>query len=269
VVNDADCVDFLQWALPQMDLRWAGFRRVRRQVCKRLHRRLGALRLADTAAYRIRLEQDPDEWKVLDGLCRISVSRFFRDREVWHRLDTELLPMLLQQATARGAARLRIWSVGCASGEEAYSMALMLSLGDLRPRPMPEIMATDTDQGLLQRARIGCYAPSSLRELPKTFHAAFESSAGRQCLKPEIKRLVRLMHQDLRHSQPRGHFDLIFCRNLAFTYFSPTLQLSTARQLIDCLVPGGLLLLGAHESLPPSVEGVEALQTWLYRRPTR
>jgi chemotaxis protein methyltransferase CheR len=249
-----------------LQLRWVGFRRVRRQVCKRLHQRFQALQLGNTDDYRARLAQDPEEWKVLDRLCRVSISRFFRDREVWRLLETELLPVLAEQAKARGAVRLRIWSAGCASGEEPYSLALMLSLGDLRPRPMPEIIATDADRRLLERARIGCYSPSSLRELPRPLYAGLQSEADRECLKAEIKRLVQLVQQDIRDAFPIGQFDLILCRNLAFTYFSPALQRSTAQRLTNHLVPGGLLLLGVHESLPSSVEGMERLRSWLYRR---
>ncbi len=141
MVKDTDCVGFLQWALPRLELRWSGFRRVRRQVCKRLARRLRVLGLDDLSAYQAVLGQDPEEWRRLDQLCRISISRFYRDREVWRRLETELLPTLARQATARGIRRLRIWSAGCASGEEPYSMALMWLFGDFRLEPVPEIIA--------------------------------------------------------------------------------------------------------------------------------
>jgi chemotaxis protein methyltransferase CheR len=69
-------VDFLQWALPRLGLRWAGFRKVRRQVCRRLRRRLGELELADLDAYREHLEAHPEEWTVLDALIPITISRF-------------------------------------------------------------------------------------------------------------------------------------------------------------------------------------------------
>ena len=85
-MNDPDCTAFLQWALPQINLRWPGFRKVRRQVCKRLKRRMHDLQLADFAAYRARLEDDRTEWEVVDRCCHITISRFFRDRGVFEAL---------------------------------------------------------------------------------------------------------------------------------------------------------------------------------------
>ena len=76
-MHDPDCTAFLQWALPRLDLRWAGFRRVRTQVCKRLKRRMHLLGLPGFVAYRDRLEADPDEWRVVDDCCRITNARFF------------------------------------------------------------------------------------------------------------------------------------------------------------------------------------------------
>jgi chemotaxis protein methyltransferase CheR len=91
-VDDRDCTAFLQWALPQRDLRWPGFRKVRRQVCKRLKRRIRELGLGDLAAYRSRLEADPAEWRAFDECCHITISRFFRDRGVFEVLRTYVLP---------------------------------------------------------------------------------------------------------------------------------------------------------------------------------
>ena len=132
-MNDADCIRFLQWSLPRLGLRWAGFRRVRGQVCKRLRRRLAVLGLKALSDYRALLEEGTAEWRQLDGLCRVSVSRFYRDQGVWNCLERELLPQLGLQALARGETRLRIWSAGCASGDEPYTLALMSAV----PKPDP------------------------------------------------------------------------------------------------------------------------------------
>ena len=97
-MKNAECVDFLQWALPRLGMRWPGFRKVRRQVCKRIDRRLRELGLPDLAAYRIRLGQDSTEWKFLDGACRITISRFYRDRGVFDALGANVLPALARAA---------------------------------------------------------------------------------------------------------------------------------------------------------------------------
>jgi chemotaxis protein methyltransferase CheR len=79
-MTDRDCKQFLVWSLPQLRMRWKGFRKVRGQVCKRIERRLDALGLADAEGYRSLLERNRDEWDVLDSLCRVAISRFYRDR---------------------------------------------------------------------------------------------------------------------------------------------------------------------------------------------
>ena len=85
-MDDRDCIAFLQWALPQQELRWPNFRKVRRQVCKRLTQRIGELGLDGFAAYRRRLEADPAEWRAFDECCYITISRFFRDKGVFEVL---------------------------------------------------------------------------------------------------------------------------------------------------------------------------------------
>ncbi len=83
--------------------------------------RLVFLGLKDLSDYRALLEKDAAQWRQFDGLCRVSISRFYRDQGVWSCLERDLLPQLAVQASVRGGTRLRIWSAGCASGEEPYS----------------------------------------------------------------------------------------------------------------------------------------------------
>ena len=263
-MTNADCTSFLQWALPKLRLRWSGFRRVRGQVCKRLSRRLASLGLKDLSEYRTRLEADSGERQVLDALCRISISRFYRDHGVWSCLQDELLPRLVTGAVSRDEARLRIWSAGCASGEEPYTLALVFAFGKIPMACKPEIVATDADPHLLERARRACYRSSSLRELPGGWSAAFERCGDELCLKSAYRSPVRFLQQDIRRDKPHGRFDLILCRNLVFTYFEASLQVAIATHLAGKLVPGGLLVLGSHESLPQPVPGLVQMRPWLY-----
>ena len=114
-MNDRECVAFLQWCLPQLGMRWGGFRKVRRQVCKRVSRRIDILGLADPDAYRLYLESHDDEWTTLGSLCRVTISRFYRDRGVFDGLRARVLPLLVEAASARGDDRVRCWCAGCAS----------------------------------------------------------------------------------------------------------------------------------------------------------
>jgi chemotaxis protein methyltransferase CheR len=256
-VQDADCVAFLQWALPKLRLRWPGFRKVRRQVCRRIQRRLDELGLAGADAYRAYLEATPEEWERLHGLCRITISRFSRDRGVFEFLRGTVLPELARGAAARGEA-LEAWSAGCGSGEEPYTLALvwLLGLGPAAAGVRLHVLATDVDEALLRRARAGEYGESSLRELPKGWRrAAFAHRDGRFRLREPFCEPVELARHDLRDTPPRGPFDLVLCRNVAFTYFDSGLQRETAARLATCTRRGGALVLGAHETLPDDGHG--------------
>jgi chemotaxis protein methyltransferase CheR len=261
-------VHFLQWALPKLGMRWQGFRRVRRQVCRRLRRRLIALQLDDAIQYRNLLTGSAAkvEWARLDRLCRISISRFYRDRGVFQRLEQELLPRLQKQILACNRHRLLIWSIGCASGEEPYTLALMSRFTHALSHCQVKIVATDTDPRLLARANRACYPASSLRELPSAWRVAFKRRNDEFCLQSKYCEAVSFAEQDIREQSVDDRFELILCRNLVFTYFEPTLQIKIARRLADALVPGGLLLLGAHETLSEPLPLLKAEDTWLYRR---
>lgn len=258
-MRDADCVAFLKAALPQLRLRWEGFRRVRGQVCKRLARRLAALGLADLRAYRGYLGAHREEWGALDGLCRVTISRFGRDRAVLEGLRRQVLPELARCALRRRAPLLRAWSAGCASGEEVYTLALAWSL-DVGPRYAPlalEVLGTDADAFLIERARRGCYARGTLRELPPDWLAAFEPRGRGWCLRAEHRTGITFAVHDVRSKPPEGSFDLVLCRNLAFTYFEEDLQAEVLAELVGRLVPGGALVVGVHET-PPATAALEA-----------
>jgi len=245
-----------------MHLRWPGFRKVRRQVYKRIDRRLQELELPSLESYRHHMEDHPGEWATLDGLCWIQISRFYRDRGVFQHLEREILPQLAQRQVARGESELRCWSAGCAGGEEPYTLAIVWKqhLALRFPALDFRVVATDIDRQAIQRAERGCYHTSSMKELPAEWRAqAFVASGEEICLKDEYRASVTFLVQDLRESAPDGLFQLILCRNLAFTYFDETSRTETLLRLTDKLVPGGALIIGKLESLP---DGPWEVQPW-------
>ncbi|MEW6221490.1 MAG: CheR family methyltransferase [Thermodesulfobacteriota bacterium] len=257
-MKDADCVLFLQWALPQLAMRWPGFRKVRRQVARRIERRLVQLGLPDGQAYRQYLADHPGEWPLLDELCRVTISRFFRDQAVFAELAGQVLPALASRAVAAGATGLDAWSIGCAAGEEPYSLALLWHQGLARrfPSLRLKVLATDADPQLLERGRRACYPASALRELPAVLRqAAFRREEGQFCLAPAFRGEVFFQAQDIRTAMPDRAFDLILCRNLVFTYFDTPLQRRLAAQLRERLRPDGFLVLGVRERLPEGQAG--------------
>lgn len=268
---DNACVAFLQWALPRIGRRWAGFRNVRGQACKRVRRRVAELGLADLDAYRQRLEEDPAEWAVLEQLCIVTISRFYRDRRVWNALRDEVLPALAEQ---RRGGVLRCWSVGCASGEEPYTLAMLWSL-DLAPRFKEvslRVLATDLDEDVLRRARDGVYAAGSLRELPEGWRErGFEEEGERWRVRDAFRAPVEFRRADLQRELPEEHFQLILCRNVVLTYFDGALQRETLARILTRLdADGGAFVCAPREQVPSGV----ALAPWrpelgIHRRSVR
>lgn len=260
-MRDSDCVGFLQWALPRMGFRWPGFRKVRRQVCRRIAHRLQELDLADLETYRRYLESHPAEWRRLDGFCCITISRFCRDRGVFEALGTRVLPTLAARARSRGEARIRVWSAGCGAGEELYSVALVWhqAARQMGEAPTLELVGTDTDEHQLERARRAVYPESCLRELPRAWIQEFFTvePSGELRLASEDPRRALVARQDIREQSPSGLFDLILCRNLAFTYFVEEVQGAVLERFVARLLPGGALVIGSHETLPDGEWGLE------------
>jgi chemotaxis protein methyltransferase CheR len=260
-MNDTDCIAFLQWALPRLDLRWSGFRKVRRQVCRRIAHRVADLRLRDLAAYRQRLEADPAEWQVLDDCCHITISRFFRDRCVFDMLRANVLPDVAARATREGRGA-RIWSAGCASGEEPYTLKILWDLEIARSHPCAplSLVATDVDAGMLSRAHRGLFEAASLRELPSRFvEEAFDRQDNRYCVKAGFRQGIGFLVQDLRTQAPAGPFDIVLCRYVAFTYFTEALQRRILSRISDRLCPGAYLVIGTHERIPERDFGLTPL----------
>jgi chemotaxis protein methyltransferase CheR len=258
-VTDAEGIRFLQWSLPRLGLRWRGFRKVRRIVYRRIERRLAALGLADVAAYVAYLESHPGEWEVLDGTCRIPLSRFYRDRAVFEFLERVVLPALGAAVVERGERELRCWSAGCAAGEEPYTLAIIWRLrvaprlSGLRAR----IVATDAEPEMIARAAGACYPAHALRDLPiELAERALRPSSSGLRVSQEFRDDVEFLVQDIRVAAPEGRFHLILCRNLVFTYFDEALQRRTLARLVDKLEPGGALVAGVTETIPAGLGGL-------------
>ena len=261
-------MEFLQWALPLMRMRWPGFRKVRRQVCRRIAGRLEELNLAGLSDYKTCLADHPEEWKTLDSFCHISISRFYRDINTFRFLQDVVLKDLAKETETR---KLRCWSCGCAAGEEAYTLSLIWYhvLKPYFPATDLEIIATDSIDSMLNRALKGRYAKSSMRELPKELlQAGFNYQDKEFMLKSQYRDSVRFIKQDVRKKMPGGPFNIILCRYLMFTYFDEKLQAELLEKILSRLVPGGALVLGKIDRLPCKTEKLEpwSIQDRIYRK---
>ncbi len=267
-MKDTDCVRFLQWALPRLGMRWPGFRKVRGGVCKRIGRRIRELHLRDIEAYRLHLEANRGEWETLDGLCRVSISRFYRDRGLFDHLKDRILPGTAEKVISAGEDQIRVWCAGCASGEEPYTLSLIwrLVLRENYPALQFRITATDADAHMLTRAEAAVYPVSGLKELPEGWRdLAFEAEGKTFRLKDLFREGVGFHLQDIREEAPEGPFHLILCRNLVFTYFDDDVQCQVLKRIRGKLTSGGVLIVGAHEELPDG-EGMEALGEGFFQK---
>lgn len=266
-VTDAALVAFLEWAVQHLGLRWTGLRNFRGTVRKRLVKRLHELRLGDLDAYRARLESDPSEWAVLEAMCRIPISRLYRDRAVFDRLATEILPERARIAAREGRTTLRVWSAGCASGEEPYTVAMVWRI-DVAPN-VPgigiEILATDADEGMLARARRGAYGSGSVRELPARLRdVAMKREGSLFVVRDELRTGITFRREDLRRAMPDGPFDVVLCRNMLLTYIDEREHRPLVEQLVARLLPGGALVVGSRETMPGDVPSIEKVAPGMY-----
>jgi chemotaxis protein methyltransferase CheR len=221
----------------------------------RLARRLRELGLASYRAYYERvLEDDAERVRMLDCICT-NETQFFREARHFELLADRVFPAWREEAEAgRRPRRVRVWSAACSSGEEPYSLAMVLlaafpSGWDL------EVVATDLSTKILARAAAGLFSLEKARDIPEEHLRSFMlrgygSQEGLMRAGPEVQRIVRFARVNLvGDGWPEGPpFDLVFCRNVLI-YFERRTKARVVERLLDRLDPGGLLFLGHAESL--------------------
>lgn len=220
---------------------------LRRRIAVRMRAR-GVHTFAD---YQQLLGQDPAEYEKLTDALTINVTRFYRNADTWERLARDILPELW---TAREGA-VQVWSAGCSSGEEPYTLAMLFAVLAERTARRSwlercRIVATDIDKVSLERARAGRYPEAAFTETPAALTARYTVPApgGREIV-PELRALVDIRRVDLfLDPVPGPSFDLITCRNVII-YFDRNSQERLFTRFVDALNPGGILVLGKVETL--------------------
>lgn len=216
------------------------------------------------------LQREPREIERLAHALTIHVSHFFRNPTVFERLRTDVLPQLFR-TTRPDDAPVRLWSLGCAAGEEPYSLAMVLAESfaqELVERHV-ELVATDIDTISLHKAAAGCYEAAGLKELSAERRQRWFSQAGsRYVIAPELTELVTFRQQDLMQTGQYQPCQLVLCRN-TLIYFDRPVQEKILQALADILSTGGILVLGKAESLPGALRrSFDVLSTdeRIYRR---
>ena len=230
---------------------WSGYRRVRKGVKKRIHRHMLRLGCRDITTYLNLLENQADRRYECEQLMTVSISRFFRERLLWQFLENRWLPDII----TRNRLQVDVWSAGCACGEEVYSFKIIWERLKTCCEPMPslEILATDRHPHYIKRARSGIYNRSSLREVAADVRSGFfESRKGSNqfIIKNELKSEIHWEICDLLAESPASIFQIIFLRNNILTYYRQEDQIRALDSLMKCLAPGGLFIIGCHETLP-------------------
>ena len=234
----------------------SGYRRSMLQ--RRLKARLARLRCDDLDAYLQRLRDDPSECDRLIDAIAINVSAFFRDPVVWEIMAQSVLPEIVQRKAAQGSNEIRAWSAGCAAGEEAYSLAMLLDQAVQGESSDWQLFtfATDIDQSALQRAREGIYPRESVNHVKLAFLDRYFNVRGELFeVSPSLRERVWFSRSDLTSAagftpteSVFGTFDVVLCRN-ALIYFSREFQDRVFKTLSRSLASGGYLILGQSESL--------------------
>lgn len=230
-------------------------------VLRRIRPRIKALALSSIDEYcdLLRSRESNDELQPLINALTTNKTSFFREDDHFDHLSAVALPQQVRTAQSRKPIRLRFWSAGCSSGEEAWSIAMVLD--DVVNRSAnfdAKILATDIDTGVLQQARIARYRTRDIETVPARYKRHFIRNGRREVDRVEIadslRTYVAFRHLNLQHSWPfRGQFDAIFCRNVAI-YFNHATQARLFNRMADALIPGGFLYCG-HSERPRTQNG--------------
>lgn len=210
---------------------------------------------ADTyGEYRSLLSSDAAERTALEDALSVNVTEFFRNEDVW----ADLLPLLGERLDDRD--RLRAWSAACSDGREPYSLAMAVRSDPRLPATTVDVLGTDIDEAALETAREGRYRSSNTTDIEAELsflsrprdHVTVEGD--RQfTVADEVAERVRFQTHDLIQDDPKSGFDLVLCRNLLI-YIQPSYEHSVLETLTESLSPGGLLVIGKTERLPPAFE---------------
>src|SRR3954470_17327450 len=227
----------------KLDLRGYKFTTLRR----RTRRRMEQLRVPDHSKYLDFVDKNPGEVTELLYTVLINVTKFFRDRAAWDVMREQVLPLIFKGK--RPGDSIKIWSAGCSTGEEAYSIALLIAdyLGPKFRDYDIKIYGTDQDELALQVARKGEYKVDALSGIPEEYRKLLVMKAASFRLDRDVRRLVIFGRGNIVTDAPISHVNLLICRNLLI-YFEPSAQRLIMNRLRYAIDPGGVLFLGKSES---------------------
>ncbi len=254
-VRERTGIDFAQYKRPT--------------ILRRLQRRLAATRSQSLNEYMRLVERDREELARLSNSFLIKVTQFFRDPDLYTHLRERIVPELISAAAEHGD-EVRLWSAGCATGEEAYSLAIVAAeaLRDRENPPALRIFATDVDALSVDFARRGIYPHAALESVPDDLRDRYFTDVGGQFeVDDAIRSLIAFGEHDLAERAPFPRIDMVICRNVLI-YFTQELQRRTLRLFAFSLRDSGYLVLGKAETTSALSEHFVLVhsRTKVYRR---
>jgi two-component system CheB/CheR fusion protein len=264
--TDSTLEDLLVFIRDARGFDFTGYKRS--SLARRIRKRMHEARSTDYVEYRDQLESNAEEFGHLFNTILINVTGFFRDAETWTFLQREVMPELL--ADIGPDREIRVWSAGCASGEEAYSLAIAFSeaLGIEETAKRVKIYGTDVDEEALRDARVGLYSAKALEALPAELRGKyFEQNASQFSFRPDLRRRVIFGRHDITRDAPISRLDLLVCRN-TLMYFNVETQAQVIDRFHFALREGGYLFLGKAEMLLSDGERFEvaSMRQRIFRR---
>jgi chemotaxis protein methyltransferase CheR len=266
--SDGDFRALAQFAYEQAGIALSDSKR--NLVYSRLSRRLRALSLNSFRQYRDYLGANPSELESFLNAISTNLTKFFREAHHFEHFRTHVAAPFARGGSA--ARKLRIWSAGCSTGEEPYTIAVVLKheIGDTQRHDI-RILATDIDTDVLKKGARGLYPSNSLSEVPKSYWEFFESEESNGAdrnvvLRDDVRALIAFRRLNLMEAWPfNGPFDAIFCRNVII-YFDKDTQRALFARIAQLQRPGDLLFLGHSESLYRVSDAYTLVGKTIYRR---
>jgi two-component system, chemotaxis family, CheB/CheR fusion protein len=246
----------LEFLRDQRGFDYTSYRRP--SLIRRFEKRMQAAGAKTYDEYKDYLETHPEEYAELFNTILINVTGFFRDKEAWDLLAEKVLPTIVGEE--RDDRPIRIWSAGCASGEEPYTVAMLLceALGDEEFGPRAKIYATDIDGDALAQAREALFTAKQLENVPVELQEKYLPRVNHVFqVRSDVRRAVIFGRNDLLQDPPISRVDLLICRN-TLMYFAPTAQDRILSNFHFALQPGGFLMVGKAEALQSRTHLFEA-----------
>lgn len=253
-----DLAYFEQWVLKEFNINLSAYK------SNQLHRRILSLMsrvgVNSVDEYIALLKKDPAQRQKFLDFITINVSEFFRNPEIFEELKDKMKDELI-----KGSNSLKIWSAACSIGAEPYSLAIILD--NLSPNARHKIIATDLDNTILEKAKLGQYSYSEVKNVKKEYlNKYFKINGDKYIIEQRIKNMVTFKKHDLILEPYEKDFDLIVCRNVVI-YFNQNVKDEIYKKFSSSLKKGGLLFVGATESIYNYKDyGFDKASTFIYRK---